>query len=320
MSDARQLLRLHPVRAAIMLLLLLIVGAIAVPHSVGASALLSVMPFWAVLTIASLGQHIVIQQRGFDLSVAGAMSIAAVLVTALPQFGADVPHVLGYVLLALAVGVVFGGINGLIVTLLNVPPLVTTIGVNAVLLGLTLYLSGGSASTAPRILTNFAVGRPIGLPDTILVMIVIAAVAIFIMERTVIGRRFIAVGVSAIAANALAIPTRRYVVATYATAGLFFAAAGVMLAGFLSTPSVFAGNDYMLTTVAAVILGGSPLTGGRGSLLATVIGAAFLTYMGQLVISLGFQTAMQYMIEAVIIIAGIGLPNLVRRQSLGARG
>jgi len=307
-------------RAAAVFILLLVVGAILQPRSVGPSALLSVMPFMAILGVASIGQHIAIQQRGFDLSVAGIMSLSAVLVTALPSDNAGFLSVLGYVLFALMCGVLVGCINGVIVSVLGVSPIVTTIGTNALLLGATLVVSGGSASVSPKILTDFANGKIGGVPNTVFVVVAIAVAATFTMERTTFGRKFIAVGVSPAAARALAIPVKAYRVFTYGAAGLFFAAAGVLLAGFLSTPSVFCGNDYMLSTVAAVVVGGNSLAGGRGSSAATVIGAAFLTYMGQLVVSLGLQSSAQYVIEAVIIIAGAGLPQFSSGLSRGVAG
>src|SRR5271154_3094892 len=101
-------------------------GGIAAPSTVSVSALQLMLPFFAILAVASIGQHLVIQQRGLDLSVAGVMSFAAVLVTALPASAAGPSESLAYVLLALAMGLVIGGVNGLLVTFLRVPALVTT--------------------------------------------------------------------------------------------------------------------------------------------------------------------------------------------------
>lgn len=301
------------------LLALVITAALLAPRSVAPQVLLSLLPFIGILAVASIGQHLVIQQRGFDLSVAGVMSVSAAVVTALPPGGAGGLTAFGYALLALAIGAAVGTVNGLFVTALRVPSLVMTIGSNATMLGFTLYVTGGTPSAAPEALKRFAAGSVLGLPWIFVAMLVVAVLAIVVLAKTRIGRRFVAVGVSPDAARLLAIPVDRYRVLTFALAGLLFAMAGVMLGAFLNTPNVFCGNAYMLTTVAAVVVGGSPLNGDRGSMLSTVIGAAFLVFLDQLVLSLGFEQSMQNIVQALIVLAGVALPELMRVQRLRLR-
>lgn len=301
-------------KAAIATAALLAVGMLIAPSALSASAFLSMLPFVAILAVASIGQHLVIQQRGLDISIAGVICFAAVIVTALPRSGAGVLAVTGYVIAALAMGLTSGAVTGVIVTFLRVPPLVTTIGVNAVLLGLTLMVSHSIPSQAPPALAEFALGITLGVPDTVWIAALLAAVAIFVLERTVLGRRFIAVSVSPAAAHAVGIPVEIYRVATYMAAGLCYAAAGVLLAGFLSVPNIFCGNPYILASVAAVVVGGNSVAGGaRGSLLATVIGTFFLTFLSQLVLSAGLERSMQNVVQALIVIGGVALPEIARR-------
>ena len=301
-------------RAAIATVLLLIIGGLAAPSTVSASAFLSMLPFFAILAVASIGQHLVILQRGLDISVAGVMSLAAALVTVLPHNDADAWTTIGYVLVVLGMGVVSGLIVGLIVTRLSVPALVATIGANSVLLGLTLLVSGSIPSKAPDSLSHFALGKFLGIPDTLFAMALVVAAAIFIIGRTTIGRRFIAVGVNPAAAHAVAIPVDIYRVGTYVVASVCYAGAGVMLAGYLSIPTVSCGSPYLLATVAAVVVGGNSIGGGvRGSVIATVIGAFFLTYLDQLVLAAGFQTSMQDIVEALIVVSGVALPVVAQR-------
>ncbi|MBV9910405.1 MAG: hypothetical protein JOY52_22860, partial [Hyphomicrobiales bacterium] len=139
----------HWFKLAVATVALFVVGGVLAPSSVRADAFLSILPFMAILALASIGQHVVIQQRGFDLSVAGAISLAAVIVTVLPSAQASAAQTAGCVLLALMIGVAAGVVNGVIVALLRVPPLVATIGVNAVLIAFTLVISSGSPHTAP---------------------------------------------------------------------------------------------------------------------------------------------------------------------------
>lgn len=292
---------------------LVVIGGLLAPQSVSSSALLTMLPFMSILGVAAIGQHIVVQQRGFDISVAGIISLSAMIVTNVAERKAGTPDIALAVFLALAAGAAVGAVNGLIVTLLRVPPLVTTIGINALAIGATVYVSGGVPRAVPDALGKLALGRTLGLPNTFIVMLVIAAVVIFVERRTVIGRQFIAIGTNPAAARALGIRVVAYSWMTYTVAGLFFALAGVLLAGFVSVPTIMCGDEYMLSTVAAVVVGGNALTGGRASVPATILGAFFLTYLGQLVLSIGFERAMQDVIKAGIIILGVALPEIARR-------
>lgn len=300
----------HWVKLAIATLALFVAGGILAPSSVHPDAFLSMLPFMSILALASVGQHLVIQQRGFDLSVAGAISLSAVIVTVLPSPQALVVETIGYVLLALAIGTTVGIVNGLVVAHLRVPPLVTTIGVNAVLNAFTLVISGGSPHTAPVLLSRLAQGRPLIIPNMALIVLVFFVLVGLGIERTRVGRRFVALGVSPRTAAASGVPVGLYRIMTFAFAGLCFAGSGVLMAGFLQVPSVMSGDAYMLPTVAAVVVGGNAAVHRRASLVATGIGAVLLSYLSQLVISLGFQQSMQYVVQAVIVIASVWLPDV----------
>lgn len=294
-------------------LALVVIGGLLAPQSVSSSALLTMLPFMSILGVAAIGQHLVVQQRGFDISVAGIISLSAMIVTNVAERKAGTSDIALAVFLALAAGAAVGAVNGLFVTLMRVPPLVTTIGINALAIGATVYVSGGVPRAVPDALGKLALGRTLGLPNTFIVMLVIAAVVIFVERRTVVGRQFVAIGTNPAAARALGIRVAAYSWMTYTVAGLFFALAGVLLAGFVSVPTIMCGDEYMLATVAAVVVGGNALTGGRASVPATILGAFFLTYLGQLVLSIGFERAMQDVIKAGIIILGVALPEIARR-------
>lgn len=294
-------------------LALVVIGGLLAPQSVSSSALLTMLPFMSILGVAAIGQHLVVQQRGFDISVAGIISLSAMIVTNVAERKAGTPDIALAVFLALAAGAAVGAVNGLFVTLMRVPPLVTTIGINALAIGATVYVSGGVPRAVPDALGKLALGRTLGLPNTFIVMLVIATVVVFVERRTVVGRQFVAIGTNPAAARALGIRVAAYSWMTYTVAGLFFALAGVLLAGFVSVPTIMCGDEYMLATVAAVVVGGNALTGGRASVPATIFGAFFLTYLGQLVLSVGFERAMQDVIKAGIIILGVALPEIARR-------
>jgi ribose transport system permease protein len=207
----------------------------------------------------------------------------------------------------------------LLVALLRVPPLVTTIGMNSLMLGATMYASSGFAQQVPPPLNAFGLFRLAGVPSAVYVMLAFTAVAAFVVARSAIGRRFTATSVNPMAAIAVGIPLERYRVATYMLAGFSYAAAGVLLASYVLSPTVFSGLPYLLATIAAVVVGGNSIGGGqRGSIVATAIGALFLTYLGQLVLSVGFGTSAQNIVQAVIIIASFAVPEMAARRRLVA--
>ena len=293
--------------------LLCLGGGLVAPSSISPGALVGMLPFVAILAMAAIGQHIVIQQRGIDLSAAGIISLSAVIVSALPPLQANGLVTSQYIALALGMGAAAGTINGLFVTGLRVPALITTLGTNALFQGAAVFFSGGHAQQVPLLLNAFAVGRTLGIPNAVVVLAVVVVVLAMILKSTVMGKNFVAVSVSPRAAWALGIRVSMYHVGAFAVAGLLYACAGALLAGYLVTPPVFSGTSYMLATVAAVVVGGNSIAGGNNaSIAATVVGAFFLTYLSQLVVSLGYDTSVQFLLQALIVLGSAALPGLVR--------
>lgn len=292
------------------LVVLTALSPILAPGSLEPSALLSMLPFAAILAVVAAGQTIVVQQSGIDLSVAGSVSLAAMLLnTVAAGDGARAP--LG-IAAALAGAVLGGVITGVAVTWFGVTPLVATLAVNGLLLGAVLAISGGqSATPAPAVLSEFALGRTLGIPHLVYVAAVVVAVLVFVTTRTVYGRRFIAVGVSPRAARAAGIRTVAYTVSAFALAGLCYGIGGVMLAAFVGTPSVLVGSSYLLPSIAAVVIGGTALTGGKGSIVATALGALFLTQLDQVVSGLGGPNAVQMIVQGLVILFALTLRGLV---------
>jgi ribose/xylose/arabinose/galactoside ABC-type transport system permease subunit len=246
------------------------------------------------------------------------MSFTAVIVTKLPDGSTDFGTVIFWVVVGLAVGALCGAITGAIITYLGVPPLVTTIGTNAILFGLTYWVSTGASVQAPPMLVQFFEGRALFVPNTVWVLAVVAGAVVFVMARSVIGRRFIAISINPAAAHAVGIPLAAYGVLTYVVAGLLYAVAAIMLAGYLVSPTVLCGLPYLLGTIAAVVVGGNPIGGiTKASVVATIIGAFFLTYLAQLVTALGFGGSAEDFAYAIIVIGGVALPEAARRLRYG---
>lgn len=286
--------------------LLFAISPLLAPGSDSRSALLSTLPFAAILAIAAIGQTLVIQQRGLDLSVPGMITLATIIVTKYPS-GAEgkLPAAIGLVAVAC---VVSGLISGLAITQLGITPLVATLGVNALLTGVVLQITSGAATaSATPGLARFSLARTGGIPNTVLIAGVAVVVLATLMRTSVGGREFLAVGTNPAAAHVAGLRVKTHQVATYVVASLSYGAAGVLVAGFLGTPGIGAGNDYLLPTIAAVVLGGTSLAGGAGSVAATAVGAVFLTQLEQVVLGMGAPSSIQLIIQGSIIAVGMAL-------------
>lgn len=284
------------------------------PGSLAPAPVLGMLPFAAVLAIAAAGQTLVVQQRGLDLSVPGMMAFGGVLVTGLPQY-------FGWPLWAAVVaGVALPGVagllNGILVTRFGVMPLVITLGMNTVLLGTVFAVSNGTPAGAMPALKSFASGQSLGIPNTLIIAAAVVLVAGFISQRSIVGRRLTAVGVSQPAATVLGIRVTLYQTLAYALAGVAYGLAAVLYSGYVSTPPLFFGDSYLLPTVAAVVLGGTALTGGRSSIVSTAVAALFLTQLGQLLRALGWTEPMQLIMQAVVLLVVVLLRELVPSLAL----
>src|SRR3984885_7104669 len=186
--------------------ILYIVSPLLAAGSVSGSSILIVFSFASILAIAAIGQTLVIQQGGLDLSVPGVISLAAVLVTKFPD--GDNSALALWIAGALACGLISGLICGIAITRFSVTALVATLAVNALLYGTVLYLTKGASTEAvPSLLSSFAVGRIYGIPH--LAIFALAAIALIEVgiRMTVWGRRFVAVGVSGTLADGAPPPT-----------------------------------------------------------------------------------------------------------------
>jgi ribose transport system permease protein len=291
-------------------------------QSVRHSALLGMLPFAGVLAIAAMGQTLVIQQGGIDLSVPGMISLTVVLMTSVPK-GHDgrLPLAIVY---AIAGTLLAGALSGVLVSRVGITPIVTTLGMNALLYGAVVKISGGTPNVTTHRLSAFVNSTELGIPTTVLIAVGITIVVGFAVKKTVLGRRFEAVGANAASARTAGLVIRRYQLGAYVGAAFLYFCGGCLLGGLIGQPSAFQGDQYLLPSVAAVVLGGTSLLGGVGSAAASAIGALFLTQLEQLVLTTGVNTGVQYLIEAAAIGAGVGVYNLrvsrVRSWLAGLRG
>jgi ribose transport system permease protein len=299
-------------------LLLFVISPFVASGSLGHSALQGMLPFAGILAIAAIGQTLVIQQGGLDLSVPGIFSMGAVLVVTIP--GGSEGSLIPALIVVAAVGAAGGLLNGIAVTRFGITPLVATLGSNAIFIGVVIQATGGSiAFKATKNWQEFTADKVFGIPVLAVLAVIAAVLVALFISRTVWGRRFVLVGSNPLAARAAGLSVERYQVGAYAGAGLAYALAGALLSGYLQSPPLLPGNEYLLPSIAAVVLGGTALGGGRGSVIATTVGVLFLSQLEQVVSALGAKTSVQYLIQGAIVALGMGVRNVPWNQILPGR-
>ncbi|GAA1548939.1 ABC transporter permease [Nocardioides humi] len=292
---------------------LFLVSAVIAPSSLASSSLTAMLPFWAVLAVVSLGQTLVVQQRGIDMSVPGTVTLCAMVLPILSSRH-DLPVGVA-VFVVLVAGAGIGLVNGLVIIWFRITPLIATLAVNALSLGVMFAITQSIGAAAPAGLQQFANARPAGVP-----MLALAAVAIVlgtagVSSHTAFGRRFVAVGANPVAATALGIRPGPYVVGAYVASAVLAAASAVLLVGYVQNPNANIGEPYLFQSITAVVIGGTSLAGGRGSLLATAVAALFLAQLAQVVLSLGAAPSTQLLVQAVALVLALSGSSLLRAWS-----
>jgi ribose transport system permease protein len=258
-----------------------------------------------VLGLVALGQHTVILSGGIDLSV-GALVTLVTLLTAVLMDGypiRTVPVVIGAFLLA----GMLGGINGVLVAKLGMPPFIVTLGTLYLFNGTALLISDTPAGRVTSALSTLAIRR-IGPIPYIFVILVLALVGVwFLLYRTAWGKHVVAIGGDLEAARGVGINVDRVRIKAYVLAGLLAAAAGVILAARSTVGSPTAGAGLELSAITVVVLGGASLLGGRGTLLGTMGGVALLSLITNSITLLQFPSTITDLIRGVIIIAAAAI-------------
>jgi ribose transport system permease protein len=311
-DDVRQRRRFLPFPLAhgfvtVLISTIVLIGACLVfaPSSVSFGALAGSLPFAAVIAIVGLAQLLVVQQGGFDLSVAGGVSLAVVISTHVPDGNNAI--LLPAVLMAAACALAAGLTNGILVGFIQLNAIIATIGVNALLYGAVFAVSGGVPRITTPLLAEVAGGETFGIPNSVFFAMAALIVVSFVLKKTVVGRRFEAIGANPLAARAVGLHVRLHQMMAYVYAQLLCCLAGVLLAGITREPTAFQGDSLLLPSVAVVVLGSTSLLGGRGFPVSTVIAAFFLNQLSQFALAVGVPYSAQTIIQALALGFGIGV-------------
>jgi ribose transport system permease protein len=289
----------------IALLVLVIVASIWAPATLGRVAVRAIAPYGAVLGIAALGQMLVIMTGGIDLSVPGTMSLAAVIMVGVGDgSNENIPLA---VATAIVVAVVVGLVNGILIGGLKLNALITTLAVGLIVVGVVNRYGSTFPVQSPVSpgLSDWTSSRVLGVSPVFWVGAAITIVLILGLRYTAIGRRFQVVGANPVASHVVGVRVNLNQILVYVVAAVFYAIAGVALAGLIRNPGVAVGTQYLLGPIAAVVIGGASLTGGLASPLSTFVAALFLTGLNQMLRTMGLPTSLRFVVFGLVIIGGM---------------
>jgi ribose transport system permease protein len=262
---------------------LFIAGGIHTHEFLAFSNITTLLLIASFVGFAAAGQTFVILVGGIDLSVPWVLNAMAVLLTT-RTLGQD-SRVWWVIPLVLLVGMGIGAVNGAGIVFFDVPPVVMTLGMNGIMLGLDLALTNGGIcpecnSYAPPAVVNAITGKWIpNVPNGLFVWLAIMIIIGLVLGFTTLGRRIYALGNNAMAAYLAGVNTRAVTLIVYALGGLFSAVAGIGLAAYDGEASLGIGDPFLFQSISAVVIGGASILGGRGSYWGTVAGAIFVVVL-----------------------------------------
>ncbi|WP_053206075.1 ABC transporter permease [Jiangella muralis] len=294
---------------------LVIVGELVSPGFAGYGQLVNLMRVAAFLGVIAIGQTIVIIAGGggVDLSVGKVATFSAIIGSRV--MAGDDANIVPAVALSLLVAAAIGLVNGLGVTLLRIPPFVMTLGMIGVVQGLILAYTGGQAEgRAAPALTSLVNGRVIfDLPGLLFLWLLLGLLAVWLLRRTTFGWNLFAVGANRTAASLTGVRVNRTLILAYVLSATFAGLAGILLLGYTESVFLDLADQYMLPSVAAVVIGGTLLAGGIGGYAGTAVGAIVLTVLQGLLTTLDIGGAWRTVVNGVVLLVLLSLYGRQRR-------
>jgi ribose transport system permease protein len=293
----------------VLLLLIALMSAIA-PNFLSVDNAVNVARSVSINAILAAGMTVVILTAGIDLSVGSILAVAGVGGVLLATNGVPTPLAL---LGGIAIGALCGAVNGALIAWLALPAFIVTLGSLTYLRGLAYSMLDGQPLVATDLgFRGIGNGSIAGIPQPVVVMLVVYVVFWFLLERTRFGRHVYAVGGNIEAARLAGINVKRVLLSTYMLAGAAAGVAGLIFSARVLSAQPTAGNGYELDAIAAVVLGGTSLAGGRGRIFGTLVGAVIIGVLSNGLVLLDVPFFYQLMIKGVVIIIAIALDSLKR--------
>ncbi len=308
-------LTISPPLAAVLLAIVLFLLSGFLPNGFGgnldvaAAQAVNIVRLSVFLGIIAAGQTLVIisGNEGIDLSTGAVVTLTAILTYTIVNGRNE--QVLPALLAVLIVGGMIGLINGAGVAFLNIAPLVMTLGMAGVVSGLILVITQGNVSGAVAPIMTQLIARPVfqGIPGAILIWIVFAALMWLLLERTTYGRHLFAIGTNRTTARLSGIHVTATVIGTYALSGMLAGLGGFLVVGNTGVVHIRIGDPFLFPSIAAVAVGGTLLTGGKGSYFGTMAGALVLTLITSLLTTMQMPESVRRMVLGVTLLVMISI-------------
>lgn len=331
-SSTSALLLLLRMRTLVALFVVFAFFAIAVPNFLSAANVLIISKHVALNAFLAIGMTFVIISGGIDLSVGSIVGLCAMVSGYLVLFGIDLGigwsiqfNTFEIALIVLAVGALIGVANGILITKLNVAPFIATLGTLYVARGAALLFSDGR--TFPNLTGNeeygsasfpaIGAGSFLGIPVSIWMLIAVACLAAYIASRTPVGRHIYAVGGNERGAALSGVNVDRIKIFVYMFSGFCAAIVGLIIASQLQASHPATGETFELNAIAAAVLGGTSMSGGRGRIGGTLVGAFVIGILADGLIMMGVSSFWQIVIKGLVIIAAVVVDQF--QQKMQAR-
>lgn len=316
-TGARVMMFVAKYGTLLVLAAMVVAMCILAPHSFANwKNFLNILSQVSLTAIVAGGLTLVLVVDEFDMSIGYQASLGGILAVGL-IVNQGVPPALAIAVVLLC-GVVVGTVNGLIVTKLGVNALVATLGIGTIVVGLNYWYSGGipiSGIDQHPAFTRIAQGKVLGVPNTVVLMLVVLAVLWVLLNRTVLGQHMQAVGGNRQAARLSGVRVDRVRIAAFVVAGLCAVATGLLLASRVGSGQVNAGDGYLLNSFAAVFLGSAALRDGEFHILGTFIGVLTVGVGFNGLAILGAPTFVQFIFSGTLLIVAVALSTVARRYS-----
>jgi ribose transport system permease protein len=308
-AKLRQLASHREASVALLLVLVILFMSFSSEFFLTQRNLLNVGRQASVVAIVALGQALVIIGRGIDLSVGSVIGLSAVTAAIVAQStGSELLAILA----ALGTGLGMGLLNGILYTRLNINPFIATLGTLSIARGIALLATGGIPVSFSGWASWFGSGRLGQVPVSVVLMAALAIAFYVFATRTRWGRNIYAIGDNPVAARLAGINVEATRLLVFALCGLVSGLGGLILAGTLASAGPDLGRGYELDVIAAVILGGTALAGGRGSITGVVLGALLMALLGNAFVLLGVSSHWQVVTKGLVIILAVAIDGVRR--------
>ena len=278
----------------------------------GPKNLMNILRQTAMISIVAVAGTFVIAAGQIDLTVGAVAAMTAMIVSLVLQ---STNSIILAILCSLVFAVVIGGINGLLVTKLNIPAFLATMGMMSVIRGSAMWITNTAAVPIENTTFNqvFGIGSVFGIPVLILWTIVFFIIGLILFNKTRFGRHTLATGGNELSAAYSGVKTKNIKVMVFIMSAIFASFAGILYAGRMQAGRFSFGDGDEMSVIAAVVLGGTAMSGGTGSVTGALVGSILMGVINNALILAGLSTAQQTIVKGIIIVLAVALSNLSQR-------